>query len=736
MVRIQGTVEHTIYRNDQNGYSVIEISDEKGDIIIVGNLPALSDGDLIEVEGSFIQHATYGEQLKVEHFRFATPQTLRSIERYLASGAVKGIGPMLAARIVKLFQEDSLRVLEEEPGQLARVSGISLAGAKKMQAQALEKRELRAALMYMDELGIPLGLATRIYERYGNTLYEILKSNPYRLIDDITHVGFRIADDIARHTGLSQDSEFRIRSGLHYAMMQALEGGHIFLPLAMLLDYAVKLLELPQEAILREIDRFHLDKRFVVKEVSGVPVVYLASYYYMETAAASMLMELNRRFPLEEKQVQADLKSLFENHHLSLEAEQQEAIQTAVLQGLTVITGGPGTGKTTIISAMLEYFEARELSVALAAPTGRAAKRMTEATHRPAQTIHRLLEYLGAPSQEKDGMELLHFTRNESYPLEQDVVIVDEVSMVDLPLLYALLRAVLPGTRLVLVGDINQLPSVGPGNVLKDIIRSGRVKTIALSRVFRQDEGSQIVTNAHRIIQGGVIDPSENTKDFMFIRRQQPEVIQDVVTKLVRDKLPAYVKAQSADIQVIVPSRKGPLGVESLNRVLQEALNPPDDMKKEKSFAAGIFRQGDKVMQIKNNYQKEWTAGSRRGTGVFNGDIGVIEDIRFFTEEVVIVFDEERRAVYQFAEMNELELAYAITVHKSQGSEYPAIVIPLWQIPAPLVYRSLIYTAVTRARTCVCLVGDSGLFQRMIDNKREQQRFSSLHLHMQACGIL
>ena len=731
MIALEGTVEHTVYRNEENGYSVVEISDEKGSVIIVGNLPALSNGDLIHVEGEFVQHATYGEQLKVDRFHFATPQTVRSIERYLASGVIKGIGPMLAARIVRLFQEDALRILEEDPRSLAKVPGISLKGAEKMSALALEKRELRSALIYMDELGIPLSLATRIYERYGNTLYDILKSNPYRLIDDITHVGFRIADSIARSTGLAADSEFRIRSGLYYAMMQALEGGHVFLPLAVLLEYAVRILELPEEVILREIDRFHLDKRFVLKNVADVPVVYLASYYYMETAAASLLTQLNQSFPLDEQAVTADLNALFQEHRLVLEPEQQEAIKTAVMQGLTVITGGPGTGKTTIISAMLDYFESKELSVALAAPTGRAAKRMTETTGRPAQTIHRLLEYLGAPGQGTDSSELLHFTRNESYPLEQDVVILDEVSMVDLPLLYALLRALIPGTRLVLVGDINQLPSVGPGNVLKDIIRSGRVKTIALSRVFRQEENSKIVTNAHRIIQGGAIDTGRSTNDFMFIRRFQPEQIQDVVTKLVRDKLPDHVGAQISDIQVIAPSRKGPLGVETLNQLLQEALNPLSEGKKERRFAGGLFRQGDKVMQIKNNYQKEWTAGSRQGTGVFNGDIGVVEDIRFFSEEVVVLFDEERKAVYQFSEMNELELAYAITVHKSQGSEYPAIVIPLWRVPPLLVYRSLIYTAITRARSCVCLVGDPAVFQQMIDNKREQQRYSSLHLSLQ-----
>ena len=732
MITIEGTLEHVIYRNAQNGYSVMELSDESGSVIIVGNLPELDPGDLVRVEGNFVTHPTYGEQLLVERCTLTAPTTVRAIERYLASGIIKGIGPMLASRIVARFQEDSLRVLEEDPQALAKVPGISLSGAKKMSAQALEKRELRSALIYMDGLGIPLPLAARIYERYGNTLYGVLQSNPYRLIDDLTHVGFRIADEIARTSGLAADSEYRIRSGLHYAMMQALEGGHIFLPLATLLEYSEKLLDLPEGPILREIDALHLDKRFKLKDVAGVPAVYLSSYYFMETASAAKLLELDQAFPLNEEAVEADLARLDSEDGLQLEETQREAVKTAVMRGVTVITGGPGTGKTTIISAMLRYFEAKEMSVSLAAPTGRAAKRITEATGRPAQTIHRLLEYIGAPEgDDKEEAGLLRFTRNESYPLESDVVIVDEVSMVDLPLLYALLRAVIPGTRLILVGDVNQLPSVGPGNVLKDILRSGRFSSIALTRIFRQDERSDIVLNAHRIMEGGVIDTSRSSRDFMFIRRQDPDTVRDVVVKLVRDKLPDYVNAQVSDIQVISPTRRGPLGVESLNPLLQEALNPPAEGKKERRFAGGLFRQGDKVMQIRNNYQKEWTDGARRGTGVFNGDIGVIEDIRFFTEEVVILFDEDRRAVYQYEEMNELELAYAVTVHKAQGSEYPAVVIPLRNVPRPLVTRPLIYTAVTRARSCVCLVGDPALFQQMIDNNTEQRRYSSLHLQLQ-----
>ena len=732
MVTIQGTVEYVIHRNEQNGYSVVEISDNEGLLTIVGVLPELVPGEPIEVEGSFSVHPTYGEQLVVEHFRLTVPQNVRAIERYLASGVIKGIGPQLAARIVKMFGDDTLRILEEDPAALARVQGISLKGASKICAQASEKRAMRSALMYMDRYGIPLGLATRIYERYGDSLYAVLESNPYQLIDDMTHVGFRIADDIARRTGLADDSPFRIRSGLHYAMMQALESGHIFLPLSSLLSYARELLGIPEETIAEELEELRFDKRFVFREIAGVPVVYLATYYYMEMASAVMLTDLAQTFPIREELLVKELRQIEDENRLELDPLQREAVRAAILRGLTVITGGPGTGKTTIISAILRYFEHQSMRVELAAPTGRAAKRITEATGRTAKTIHRLLEFMGAID-DKDQNGILRFTRNEANPLEADVIIIDEVSMVDLPLLYALLKAVIPGTRLILVGDANQLPSVGPGNVLKDIICSGVVETIALTRIFRQDEGSDIVVNAHRINRGEYIDPAKKSRDFLFLRRSDPSQITDALIRLVRDRLPEYVHAEPSEIQVIAPMRKGPLGVENLNRLLQQSLNPPEEGKKEKPFARGLFRQGDKVMQIRNNYQKEWQSLSdsrRTGSGVFNGDIGVIRDIRFFTEELEVLFDDDRLAVYQFSECEELELAYAITVHKSQGSEYPAVVLPLLNVPAPLMTRPLIYTAVTRARSCVCVVGDPDTFQQMVDNNTEQRRYSSLHLQL------
>ena len=734
MMTLEGTIEYVIHRNPQNGYSVIEISDEKGLITIVGNLPELKEGELVRVEGSFITHPTYGEQFMVQRLTPAMPVGARAVEHYLASGVIKGIGPMLAGRIVSLLGEDALRIMEEEPEKLAAVPGISLNGARKISLQILEKKEQREALLYMDSLGIPLSLATRIYERYGNTLYRVIEENPYQIMDDLTHVGFRIADEIARRSGLSEESSFRIRSGLRYAMGQALESGHVYLPLDKLLRYAAQLLSLPQELIAKEIEELHFDKHFMLREAEGEPAVYLAPYYYMELGAASCLQKLSEIPFSSRPQAEKDLARLEKDLSLTLEEKQREAVLTAITEGVCVITGGPGTGKTTIISAILTYYESIGHKVELAAPTGRAAKRITEATGRPAKTIHRLLEFMGSVEEALPDEAPLRFTRNESNPLAADAVILDEVSMVDLPLFYALLKAIKPGTRLILVGDSHQLPSVGPGNVLKDILRSGVIPSLSLTRIFRQDLNSDIITNAHRINQGEAVDLSLPSKDFLFIKRYQADQIIEVMIKLVKEKLPEYLGISPDDIQVIAPMRKGSLGVENLNRVLQSAINPPAQGKKEKLLAGGLFRQGDKVMQTKNNYQKEWDSLSSEsrphGLGVFNGDIGIIEDIRFFTEELVVLFDDDRRAVYQFNEADELDLAYALTIHKAQGSEYPALVIPLLNVPAPLMTRPLIYTAITRARNCVCLTGSPETFRQMAENNTEQKRYSSLHLHL------
>ncbi|MBQ6293631.1 MAG: ATP-dependent RecD-like DNA helicase [Lachnospiraceae bacterium] len=730
MARVTGTVEHVIHRNAENGYSVVEIAEEKGLLTLVGILPELQPGEPIEAEGSFVAHPVYGEQLAVEHFTLLMPSDAIAVEKYLASGIIKGIGPALAGRIVKRFGADALRVMEEQPEELAKVKGISKNGARLIQEQVAAKREMREAMMFLEQFGISIPLAVKIYEKYGQTLYSVIKTNPYKLMDDITHVGFRIADEIAVRAGLPADSEFRIRSGVNYAMQQALQAGHIYLPRETLISYAARLLELDEDLIENAVTDLTVDKRLVQRMAGGVHAVYLAKYYYMEAAVAAMLTALDRPLHIEGNTVEEELWHILGEGEITLEDMQQDAVLRAVKNGLTVITGGPGTGKTTTISALIRYFDAKGLSIELAAPTGRAAKRITEATGRDARTIHRLLEFMGSP--EDNENDTPHFQRNESNPIEADVVIIDEVSMVDLPLMYALLKAIIPGTRLVLVGDANQLPSVGPGNVLRDVIASGVVDTIELTRIFRQAETSDIVLNAHRINRGEEIVPDKTSRDFMVLRRNNAAEIQQAVIRLIRDKLPPYVHADPFEIQVITPVRKGVLGVENLNRILQDALNPPAEYKKERQFAHSLFRVGDKVMQIKNNYQKEWskTGGTgfslKEGTGVFNGDLGIVKDIRFFSEELVVLFDDDREAVYLFSEADELELAYAVTVHKSQGSEYPAVILPLLSVPLPLMTRNLIYTAVTRAKSCVVVVGLWETFLRMASNDTEQKRYSSL----------
>ncbi len=735
MACVRGIVSHIVYRNRENGYTVMEIESENDLLTLVGILPEISPGEPIEAEGSFSTHPVYGEQLNVESFRLTMPEDVLSVERYLASGAIKGLGPVLARRIVKRFGEETLKILEENPDRLTEVKGISPQGARRIGAQAAEKRELRDAMMFLGQYGISLRLAVKIYERYGPELYTVIRTNPYKLMDDITHVGFRIADEIARKAGIAADSDFRIRSGLVYALHQALGAGHIYLPKDTLTAYGAELLDLPPEDLDPQIMELALSKKLVLRELSGRPIVYLSAYYYMEASAAAMLRSLDQELLASDEGLSAQLDALERSEGIELDELQRAAVEMAVHRGLMILTGGPGTGKTTTIRTMIHYFESQGKTISLAAPTGRAAKRITETTGRPAMTVHRLLEFMGQPEEDDREDMPLRFERNEARPLECDVVIVDEMSMVDLPLMTALLKAVIPGTRLILVGDANQLPSVGPGNVLRDILASGVFPHISLSRIFRQAEASDIVLNAHRIHRGEQIDPSARSRDFLFIRRNDSSSVISAVLGLIRDKLPAYVGADAGEIQVISPMRKGILGVENLNRVLQQFMNPPAPVKREHVTARCTFRQGDKVMQIRNNYQKDWEVREggipvRRGTGIFNGDIGRITEIRQFTEEISVLFDEGREVVYSFSETDELELAYAVTVHKSQGSEYPAVILPLLSGPAPLMNRNLIYTAVTRARRCVCIVGSPATFQQMVDNNTQQERYSTLDVQI------
>ena len=733
-MKLEGYVEHIIYRNTENGYSVLNLVAEEQEITVVGTFHYVSEGELLELEGDYIEHPLYGEQFQMERFEVKAPQDVMAIERYLGSGAIKGIGVALAARIVRRFGKDTFAIMEREPERLAEVKGISDRKAREIAEQMEEKRDLREAMIFLQEYGISMNLAVKIYQQYGQEIYRMIKENPYRLADDIAGVGFRTADEIAKRVGIREDSDFRIRSGILYVLLQASAEGHTCLPVTNLLLRAVDLLGVSQEAVEKHLMDLNLERKLIQKMMPGpdgteVPYVYAASYYYAELGVAAMLYQLNLPLEETESEIQTRLCKIEKQSSIVLEEHQKEAVAAAVRNGLLILTGGPGTGKTTTINAMIKYFEMEGLEIFLAAPTGRAAKRMTEATGCEAQTIHRMLELSGGP-ENTAGKAL--FARNEENPLEADVIIIDEMSMVDLHLMQALLKAVIPGTRLILVGDVNQLPSVGPGRVLQDMIRSDAFPVVRLTKIFRQAAESDIIVNAHKINRGEPVTLDNKSRDFFFLQRQDPNLILRVVLALVQEKMPRYVNADISDIQVLTPMRKGALGVENLNQVLQRYLNPPDKNKEEKEHGSGVLRVGDKVMQIKNNYQLEWEIRNRfgiavdRGLGVFNGDMGIIRAINSFAEELTVEFDEGRMVSYPFRQLDELELAYAITVHKSQGSEYPAVVIPLLTGPRPLMNRNLLYTAVTRARSCVTLVGSADAFRMMVENETEQKRYTGL----------
>ena len=729
METVKGYVEHIVFRNEDNGYTVFHLNHEDGEVTCVGNFNYIAEGELLELQGEYVIHSSYGLQFSVSSCEVKEPEDLMSIERYLGSGAVKGLGAALAGRIVRKFREDTFRIIEEEPERLAEVKGISERKAREIAEQVEGKKDMRKAMIYLQKYGISTTLAAKIFKQYGQKVYHVLEENPYQLADDVQGVGFKTADEIAMRIGIHTDSDYRIRSGIFYALLQAVAEGHIYMPQERLLKRTGALLEVEIQDIEKYLLDLSIEKKIILKKTEDDVRVYPSNYYYMELNTAKMLHDLNVHAEIHEDYVRKRLELIEQDAELSLDEMQREAVIEAVRHGILVLTGGPGTGKTTTINAMIRYFESQGLEIFLAAPTGRAAKRMTEATGYEAQTIHRLLEVSGNP-EESDGRS--GFARNEENPLEADVIIIDEVSMVDLPLMHALLRAIVPGTRIVLVGDGNQLPSVGPGSVLKDILQSECFATVRLTRIFRQAAESDIVMNAHKINKGEPVILDNKSRDFFFLKRQDANTIISVVITLLQKKLPKYVDANMYDIQVLTPMRKGLLGVERLNRILQEYLNPPDKKKTEKEYGEKLFREGDKVMQIKNNYQLEWEIATKyglvvdKGIGIFNGDMGVITNINTYNETVEVEYDEKRKVTYPFSLLDELELAYAITIHKAQGSEYPAVVIPLLPGPRQLYHRNLLYTAVTRAKKCVTLVGSDATFYEMIQNTNEQNRYTSL----------
>ena len=726
---VTGYVEHIVFRNEENGYTVFNLDSEDGEVTCVGNFHYINEGEMLEIQGDYVNHSVYGSQLKVSSHKVKEPEDLVSIERYLGSGAVKGVGAALAARIVRRFKEDTFRIIEEEPERLAEVKGISERKAREIAEQVEDKKDMRKAMIYLQNYGISTTLAVKIYKYYGSKLYQVLEENPYQLADNIEGVGFKTADEIASRIGIHTDSDFRIRSGIFYTLQQSVGEGHIYLPQQLLAARAGQLLGVQIQDVEKYIMDLCIERKVVRKEERDEIRIYPAHYYYLELNTARMLHDLNIDCNMPEDMMEKRLRRVEEQEAISLDVMQHKAVIESIKHGLLVLTGGPGTGKTTTINTMIQFFESEGMSILLAAPTGRAAKRMTEATGYQAQTIHRLLEVNGNPEEEGN---VGGFMRNRQNPLETDVLIIDEMSMVDLPLMHALLSAVGEGTRLILVGDVNQLPSVGPGSVLKDIIASGSFPVVTLTKIFRQAGESDIVVNAHKINAGEPVVLNNKSRDFFFLKRQEADVIISVVITLIQKKLPKYVNAAPTDIQVMTPTRKGLLGVERLNSILQRYLNPPAPGKAEKEFGDKIFRIGDKVMQIKNNYQLEWEICTKfgltvdKGTGIFNGDMGIVTDINTYDETLEVEYDEGRKVKYSYDLLDELELAYAITVHKSQGSEYPAVIIPLLPGPRLLYNRNLLYTAVTRAKKCLTIVGSDTTFQEMIQNKNEQNRYTSL----------
>ena len=764
------------YKSDETGYCVMYVEGEDGEEIFVGTLPGASEGLYVIAEGEYVNHPQYDIQFQFTSCEIQMPKDIVGIERYLGSGVIKGIGAVLAKRVVKKFKEDTLRILEQEPERLAEVNGISERKAQAIAVSYMEKKEFQDVAIFLAQYGISVKLAIKIFNHYGAKVYDIVRDNPYKLAEDITGVGFRTADGIAMQMGIPQNSEFRLRSAILFGLNEATAEGHMYLPKQILVNRCVQLVrntsaskpdmfeqmtlgyaeyesassadsvyEQTVELIEHQLMELLIAGKIKMKDIDEEPVVYLASNYFVELNTARLLTDLRLRYDMDEDALGREITRIEKELEISLDDLQRDAVKSAISAGTAVITGGPGTGKTTIINVIIKYFSQKGMEIKLAAPTGRAAKRMTESTGWPAQTIHRLLEINGALEDTKDTESSgMRFGRNSENPLECDAIIVDEMSMVDAYIFYSLVQAIPHGTRLILVGDVNQLPSVGAGNVLKDIINSGCFPVTTLNRIFRQEDGSDIVFNAHKIQRGEHLVLTNKSKDFFFIPQRTAEQVIGEVQELTMKNLPGYYGLSPQDIQILCPMRKYEVGVENMNQRLQRALNPPAPNKPEHTRGGNIvFRKGDKVMQIKNNYQQEWKVYGEskngngfgyvvdEGVGVFNGDMGVITDISDYDEELTILFDDGRTSVYDFKSLDQIEHAFAVTIHKSQGSEYPAVIIPLLGGNKRLMNRNLIYTAITRARQLVVLVGDVTLVNQMIDNSEEHKRYTSLALRLE-----
>lgn len=728
MQEISGVIERIIFKNNENGYCVLELNtgDEEC-TVVVGYFYEVQEGSYIAVKGEAVYHSLYGEQFKADSYEYSKPQDIDGIRAYLASGAISGIKAGLATRIINEFGENSLIVMENNPEKLSRVKGISLKKAEDISKTLKQNSRQREAVIFMQTYGITSAMAVKIYEKYEDTIYDLIKNNPYELAERVQGIGFRTADAIAQKAGIDRNSQMRILSGILYALKSAVSNGHVFLPITLLQEEVCRLLTIDCETIEDYITELAIDKKIIVKKKNEQINVYISALYYMEQNIAFMLSSLNISFSSGLTTYVSSIEKIEKEEGLVPDEKQRLAITQAIGSGLLVITGGPGTGKTTVLKTIIRLFEEEGLEVLLTAPTGRAAKRMSEATGREASTIHRLLEV-----RVSDGDGPVLFEKNKDNPIEADVVIVDEMSMVDVFLMNSLLSAIPVGCRLILTGDVNQLPSVGAGNVLRDIIESGRYHVVTLDKIFRQGELSNIVVNAHRINAGEIFSPATVGRDFIFLEREDMKELKLALLIMMKNKLPSVMNISSFDIQVLCPMKKGGVGVEEMNRLLQQYLNPPSNEKKEYRTASTLFREGDKVMQVKNNYQTEWEIRSESGfvhesgTGIFNGDMGVIECINSYSSVMTVRFDDDKIVDYPFKALDELEIAYAVTVHKSQGSEYEVIILPLFSGSKLLMTRNILYTAVTRAKTCVCVIGRAEAFMEMIRNIGDTRRYSSL----------
>ncbi|WP_326911409.1 SF1B family DNA helicase RecD2 [Sedimentibacter sp. MB31-C6] len=728
MESLKGTIIETIFRNNENGYTVALIEAENEIITITGVFGTDVTSETLEIFGKRVNHPKYGEQFKVEMYNTVLPSSLEQIENYLSSGLIKGIGKFTAKKIVEKFKEDTFNIIHNNPEKLTDVEGIGEIKASMISKSFTEQVDIKEIMMFLQNHGISTNYGIKIYKEYGKNTINIIKENPYKLTDDIYGIGFKLADKIAFSLGVEKVSPFRIESGIKYTLMEYAANGHTYVSMDILLEKVSSLLDISLDYAKNEIGNMAFGGKIHIETINDLKVVYYISYHIAEVNVCKNLINLaNIEFNVSEKDIIPLLKQIENESSIELTDMQRKAVIQSIINGITVITGGPGTGKTTIIRSMIGIFEKLNKKILLCAPTGRAAKRMTESTGKDSKTIHRLLEYAYG---ENDSN--LSFNKNEDTPLNCDVLIVDEMSMVDILLMNNLLKAIRKGTRLILVGDIDQLPSVGAGNVLSDIIKSNTIKTIMLDKIFRQSLGSMIVQNAHNINKGELPIYNKKDTDFFFMRANNNTEIAELLVELYKDRLPSkYNLNPVKDIQILSPMKKGDVGVIELNNRLQEAVNPPNKTKKEKTFGKYTFRVGDKVMQTKNNYQVEWIIknpdnSTQKGEGIYNGDIGYIVFIDEIEQEVFVEFDDGKEVVYPFNQLDELILSYATTVHKSQGSEFPVIIMPMVWGPPMLLTRNLFYTAITRAKDLVVLVGIEKYMKLMIDNNKIDKRNSAL----------